>query len=147
MTMNAKLIPQGFEPLPASSPFVTLVGTLYFRAQENGTRVLALHVVNDHMNMHANAHGGMLATLADSALGYNISRMAKRGVVTAQMNLEFLSAVQEGDWLEAHVTMDKQGSRLVFASCDLMVGERRVLKATAIFAVRRQDGSPQQSDG
>ena len=147
MTIHAKVIPEGFEPLPASSPFVTLMGTLYFRAKDNGIRVLALEVVNDHMNMHANAHGGMLATLADSALGYNISRMAKRGVVTAQMNLEFLSAVQEGDWLEAHVTMDKQGSRLIFASCDLLVGERRVLKTTAIFAVRRQDGSPQQSDG
>lgn len=145
--MNARTIPEGFEPLPASSPFLTRMGTLYYRTQPDGIRVLALEVSHDHMNMHANAHGGMLATLADSALGYNISRMAKRGVVTAQMNLEFLSGVQQGDWLEAYVTIDKQGSRLIFAGCELRVGEQRVLKTTAIFAVRRQDGSPQQSDG
>ena len=145
--MTAEIIPEGFEPLPPSSPYVTRMGTLYFRTLENGVRVLALHVVNDHMNMHSIAHGGMLATLADSALGYNISRLAQRGVVTAQMNLEFLSAVQEGDWLEAYVTMDKQGSRLIFASCELRVADRRVLKTTAIFAVRPKDGTPQQSDG
>jgi len=145
--MTAARIPEGFEPLPPSSPFVSCVGTLYFRPADNGTRVIALPVVNSHTNMHGNAHGGMLATLADSALGHNLSRITERGVVTAQMNLEFLSAVHDGDWLEAHVSIEKQGSRLIFAACELRVGERRVLKTTAIFAVRRQDGTPHHSDG
>lgn len=145
--MNATSIPAGFEPLAPSSPFVSVMGTFYAKAGQDGATILALRVSEHHKNVHGNAHGGMLATVADSALGYNLSRMTGQGVVTAQMNIEFLSAVHDGDWLEAHVTIEKKGTRLVFAGCELRVGDRRVLKTSAIFAVRRSDGASSHSDG
>lgn len=39
-----------------------------------------------------------------------------------------------GDWVEAHVDVQRIGSRLAFANCYLMVGERRILRASGVFA-------------
>ncbi|MNG08472.1 Thioesterase superfamily protein [compost metagenome] len=102
------------------------LGTLYRRDADS---VLALRVNEAHTNMHGMAHGGLLATLADSALGHTIAQQLQVSVVTVQMSVEYLNAVKPGDWLQAHVRIDKQG-RL------LQVEGRVMLKANAVFAVR-----------
>ncbi|MNT18660.1 Thioesterase superfamily protein [compost metagenome] len=95
-----------------------------------------MRVAHAHTNMHSIAHGGLLATLADSALGYVIAQRAHLSVVTVQMSVEYLNPVRPGDWLEAHVRIDKQGKRLIYANCLLQVEDRVMLKANAVFAVR-----------
>lgn len=129
-------IPTGFEPWLPSSPFMTHLaeqGPLYRR---DADCVLAMRVELAHTNMHAIAHGGLLATLADSALGYTIAQRAHLSVVTVQMSVDYLNPVKPGDWLEAHVRIDKQGRRLIYANCLLQVEDRVMLKANAVFAVR-----------
>ncbi|ODA18412.1 thioesterase [Achromobacter xylosoxidans] len=110
------------------------LGGFYRREADD---VLAMRVGAAHGNMHGMAHGGLLATLADSALGYVIAHQCQASVVTAQMSVEYLNAVMPGDWLEAHVTIDKRGKRLIYATCHLKVDQRLVLKASAVFAVRQ----------
>lgn len=139
------ILPNGFAPWRPSSPFMQHLadlGGFYRRAADD---VLALRVSEVHGNMHGMAHGGFLATLADSALGFVIAHQCQASVVTAQMSVEYLNAVMPGDWLEAHVTIDKRGKRLIYATCRLQVGERLMLKASAVFAVR-QAATP-TSDG
>jgi len=109
------------------------LGAFYRRSDSN---VLAMRVADTHTNMHNIAHGGLLATLADSALGYCIVQEARVSVVTVQMSVEYLSAVKPGDWLEAHVSIDKQGRRLLYATCLLKTEGKVMLKANAVFAVR-----------
>ncbi len=138
-------IPEGFERWLPSSPFMTHLaelGTLYRRDADG---MLALRVGHAHSNMHGMAHGGFLATLADSALGHTIAHEGQASVVTVQMSVEYLNAVQPGDWLEAHVQIDKRGKRLIYATCHLKVDGRLMLKANAVFAVR-QAAAP-TSDG
>lgn len=130
-------IPAGFIPWLPSSQFMrhlTDLGAFYRRPADN---VLALRINPAHGNMHGMAHGGLLATFADSALGFVISEQAHVSVVTAQMSVEYLNAVNPGDWLEAHVQIDKQGKRLIYATCRLLVDGRAMLKASAVFAVRQ----------
>ena len=50
------------------------------------------------------------------------------------LNLDFLGSGRPGDWIEAHVTLDKMGARLRFGTCQLKVGERVLLKASGVFA-------------
>ena len=129
-------IPAGFTPWYPSSQFMRHLndlGPFYRRKADN---VLGLRVTTAHGNMHGMAHGGFLATFADSALGLVISEDAHVSVVTAPMSVEFLNAVNPGDWLEAHVQIDKQGKRLIYATCLLQVEGRVMLKANAVFAVR-----------
>lgn len=130
-------LPAGFIPWLPSSQFMrhlTDLGAFYRREADN---VLALRVNAAHGNMHGMAHGGFLATFADSALGFVISEQARVSVVTAQMSVEYLNAVNPGDWLEAHVQIDKQGKRLIYATCRLLADGRAMLKASAVFAVRQ----------
>ena len=129
-------VPAGFLPWRPSSPFMTHLaelGAFYRRAADD---VLALRLGKPHTNMHDIAHGGLLATLADSALGFRIASLANVSVVTVQMSVEYLNPVKPGDWLEAHVQIDKQGRRLIYATCRLQVAGQTMLKANAVFAVR-----------
>ncbi|WP_144638025.1 PaaI family thioesterase [Bordetella genomosp. 13] len=109
------------------------LGPLYWDPSRN---VLAVRIAPSHANVHGIAHGGFLATLVDCALGTVLVEETGTAVVTAQMALDYLSSVKMDDWVEAHVTIDKRGRRLIYATCHLKVGDRNALKANAIFAVR-----------
>jgi uncharacterized protein (TIGR00369 family) len=108
---------------------------MYQREGANDTVVIGLHIGSEHTNLHRNAHGGMLSALIDNALGYNVSRVRKQPVVTAHLSIDYLEAVQHGDWLEAHVSISRLGGRLCFAECVLMVGTRVAVRASGILSV------------
>jgi uncharacterized protein (TIGR00369 family) len=117
---------------------IATLGDIYLRESDG---VMALSITQAHANMHAMAHGGLLATLADCALGSTVAGQLQTSVVTVQMSLEYMNAVRVGDWLEAHVQIDKQGKRLIYAGCVLKVEARVMLRASAVFAVRATSGS------
>jgi uncharacterized protein (TIGR00369 family) len=116
---------------------IASLGDVYLR-ESDGT--MALTVTDEHSNLHGIAHGGLLATLADCALGSFVARQSGRSVVTVQMSLDYMNAVRAGDWLEAHVQIDKQGRRLIYGSVRLTAGDRVMLKASAVFAVIAASG-------
>lgn len=67
-------IPHGFRPIGElrTSPFLEHVGPFYFRRQERNL-VLGLRVGETHANARGTAHGGLLMTMADVALGYQLA--------------------------------------------------------------------------
>lgn len=143
-------VPAGFRLLDAGGPYFRALGPVYFRRLDGGGLVLALRVAEQHLNIQGVAHGGMLATLADGALGINISvaRGKRGGQVTVSLNADFLSGARLHDWLEAHVTITRVGQRLAYANCDLRVGSRHVLRSSAVFAfVERQLPPPAPGTG
>lgn len=128
--------PAGFEPLPSASPFNELVGPLYEK-RGPGTVSLGLRIENKHCNSRGICHGGVLATLADLALGYGL--MAKSGgrggFVTAHLDIDYAGAAELGDWLHSDVEVQRTGSRLSFATGYLCVGEGRIVRMSGIFAL------------
>ena len=138
-------VPRGFKPLFRTSPVLDLIGPLYCRG-EGPDLVIGLRAEEKHCNARGTVHGGILATLADIALGYVMafSTEPPTRLVTANLSVDFAGAANAGDWLEAHVDIQKQGSRLSFANCYITVGEQRVVRASAVFLVTGQlDASPQ----
>ena len=131
------VIPEGFVPLQAGGPYFRQLGPVYTRRLDAGGVIVALRIAESHLNIQRVAHGGMLTTLADGALGINIAlaRGRRGGQVTVSLTADFLSGARLGDWLEAQVVITRMGQRLVYASCDLRVGERHVLRSSAVFAV------------
>jgi acyl-coenzyme A thioesterase 13 len=65
--MNAA--PEGWRPIPRLSPFNALVGPLYQRSAGESLSI-GLRIEEKHGNSRGICHGGVLATLADLALGY-----------------------------------------------------------------------------
>jgi uncharacterized protein (TIGR00369 family) len=130
------LVPEGFKPLVRTSPYIELVGPLYSRG-EGASLTLGLRAERKHCNTRGTVHGGVLATLADIALGYAMAFASTppTGLVTANLTLDYAGAAREGDWLEARVDIQKQGRRLAFANCYITRGDERIVRASAVFLV------------
>ena len=142
-------IPQGFERLNRGGPFVAAIGALYCKRSEDGHIVIAARVEKSHTNMRGIAHGGMLATLADAALGIGLSIdcAGANSFVTVNLNTDFVDAAHPGDWVEAHIDIQRVTKRFAFANCILHVGDKRILRASGIFAVMRPLNRNARSDG
>jgi acyl-coenzyme A thioesterase 13 len=128
-------IPEGFRRIEGLSPFNALVGPLYER--RDGERVsIGLALEEKHTNSRGIVHGGVLATLADLALGYAmLARSGDKGsFVTAHLAVDYAGAAHAGDWIESRTEIQRVGSRLAFANCYLVVGANPIVRASAIFA-------------
>jgi uncharacterized protein (TIGR00369 family) len=132
----ASTIPTGFAPMKLKSPFARSIGEFFVHESRP---VVATRVTGDQLNSIGFAHGGFLATLADSACGVILQRDLKLSTApaTVSLNIDYIATVHEGDWVEAHVEVHKVGGRLTNASCLLKVGEHLVLRSSGIFVMTR----------
>ncbi|HMW23620.1 MAG TPA: PaaI family thioesterase [Burkholderiaceae bacterium] len=133
--------PDGFTLYSGSAgPWFHALDPVYWREEADGTLTLGLRLQARHGNILGIPHGGMLLTFADSAIGVNLGRAQrrrdpKRAIVTTSLSSDFLGAARIGDWLEARVTVRKSGRTLAFGECLLAVGDRPILRASAVFSV------------
>jgi acyl-coenzyme A thioesterase 13 len=133
-------IPDGFQLfVRPGNTFMSLCGPVYVKPRDDGQPILGLRVEEKHLNMRGIVHGGMLMTLADSSLGHAINHVRKVpfGLVTVSMTSKFIAAARLGDWIEAHVEVERIGASMAFANSSLMTGGRRLLHASAVFALAR----------
>jgi len=130
-------IPDGFRLIQRGGPFLTMLGPLYYKQDEQGHSIIAMRIEEKHLNIRDIAHGGMLVTLADSALGIALSKTSKPplAMVTVSLTTDFADSAQRSDWVEAHVDIQRIGKRLAYANCYLHVGEKRILRASGVFAL------------
>jgi acyl-coenzyme A thioesterase 13 len=124
-----------FAPFERTSPFFDLIGPLLFRRTEDDIQ-FALSLDERHVNARGFAHGGVLAALADVALGYTaaLERDPPARLITASLTIDFAGAVSKGDLLVAMVDVQRVGNRMAFANCYLACDGRRVARASAVFA-------------
>jgi uncharacterized protein (TIGR00369 family) len=130
-------IPSGYTLVHRPSEFTDLCGPFYEK-QENGVRTeLALRIQDKHRNLRGISHGGLLVTLADSALGDAIIECYDEpvGLVTVTLSTDFLKPARIGDWARAIVNVQRAGKRMAFAECSVYVEEDKVLRASGVFAV------------
>ncbi len=127
--------PPGFEPLFRTSPFLDTVGPLFYRKEPDGGFVVGLRILAKHANTRGSAHGGLLLTFIDVALGYRaaFSQDPPAALTTASVCADFAGAPKVGDWVEAHVDVQKVGSR-AFANAFLIVNGERLVRASAVFS-------------
>ena len=130
------MVPEGYQPLFRTSPYIELIGPLYSRG-EGAALQIGLRAERKHCNQRGTVHGGILATLADIALGYAMAfaTTPPSNLVTANLSLDFAGAAREGDWLETRVDIQKQGSRLAFGNCYITKDGERIVRASAVFLV------------
>lgn len=128
--------PAGFKPIFRTSPFLELLGPFYYRSEDERI-VIGVRVEEKHTNARGTAHGGLFMTLSDIALGYctAFSTDPPTKLVTTNLSADFAGAAKAGDWVEAHVDIQKLGGRLAFANAYLYVGSERVVRASAGFLV------------
>ena len=128
-------IPDAFHRIERLSPFNALVGPLYERRDGDAVSI-GLRIEEKHTNSRGVCHGGVLATLADLALGYAMLAKSgdRPGFVTAQLSVDYAGAARTGDWVESKAEIQRIGARLAFANCYLVSNGKPIVRASAIFA-------------
>jgi uncharacterized protein (TIGR00369 family) len=133
-------IPNGFTPTLNNEHFTGTTGPWYVNTTSQDDtkkpRVLGILIEKKHTNMIGVVHGGLLVTMADTAMGYSLSRATTppQKIVTVSLSSDFLSSAVLGDWIEAHVTILKIGKRMSYADCQLKCNSKIIFRSSGVFA-------------
>jgi uncharacterized protein (TIGR00369 family) len=110
---------------------------------EIGEVDVALDVEPHHLNLVGLLHGGLIATLADTASGLAYRTVLEPGTrhVTTQLSVTFLSPGRTGR-ITARGKVVKSGRRFGYAEADVVGPDDELLaRATATFAVSPERAS------
>jgi len=134
--MTLAEIPPGFAPIFRTSPFLETIGPLY-SAGIGASLVIGMRVQEKHTNARGALHGGVLASVADIALGYGLATSTEppTSMVTAALSVDFAGSAQIGDWVETSLDIQKVGARMAFANVYFSVGGERIARASGVFLV------------
>ena len=138
-------IPEGYEIVQRTQgpTFAGLAGPFYAKREGREGRELSLglRIEQRHLNSRGTCHGGLLATLADIALGYACVAANEdgqsRNFVTIDLAVEYLAATQAGDWLYSEVRVMNADTRTAAAAGHLLVDGRPVARISANFRMAR----------
>lgn len=134
-------IPEGFLPHYRKSPVTDPWEPLYSRRAE-GLVEIGLRLAAAHCNSRGFVHGGVIAALADNAMGlsFHAARVVLFGdaeanisAVTMSLSIDYVAAAKIGDWLQVtpRVLRANGGTGYVDA---LVTGDGAlVARANAIF--------------
>lgn len=97
-----------------------------------GSCVVELTVGSKHLNMGGVAHGGVHATLLDTAMGGTLVSIISKEewCATAQLDISYLNAVNEGENIVATAEVVRRGRNLAHVEGKLVTGEGKLV-ATA----------------
>ncbi|MEQ1784577.1 MAG: PaaI family thioesterase [Hyphomonadaceae bacterium] len=133
--------PAGFTPHFRKSPLTDPWEPLYSRVLDDRV-VIGLHVRAPHMNSRGMLHGGLIAALADNAMGLSCGqvlaaqdRKAQGGLVTVSMATDFIGAAKMGQWVEVDTQYVKAGRTLCFAQAFVTADGEVIARADARFKV------------
>ena len=131
-------IPAGWQLHTRKSPLTEPWEPIYARQQPRALE-LALRVRAAHCNGRGTAHGGLIAALADNAMGLSCGHRLGDGarLVTVNLTLDFLASAQIGQWLEFDTIFVKPGGSLCFAQAFVTADGEPCARANAVFKVMK----------
>ena len=132
-------LPDGYQPHNRHSPLTEPWAPLLARHTDDAVR-LALVIREAHCNARGLAHGGLISSLADNAMGLSAVRMARQvpgaeqaSAVTVSLTLDFIDSARVGDFVEFCPTVLKVGRTLAFVECRVVCGQRLIARGSASF--------------
>lgn len=132
-------IPAGFSPLELASPYVLHNGPFFVKG--GGEKLaMGLRVEERHANLHGTLHGGVIALLADVAMGYAASCVSGqfKPVTTVSMSADMVKSAFVGAWVEARVELLRPGGRIHFAQGLILADDEVLARVSAVFAALRR---------
>jgi uncharacterized protein (TIGR00369 family) len=132
--------PDGFAPHDRRSPLTDPWEPLYAQVLADRT-ILGLVVGLPHTNSRGFVHGGLVAALADNAMGHSCSvvlRGAGAAIVsllTVSLTVDYVGRAEIGQWLVFDTTFVRAGRTLCFAEAEITADGDCVARARATFRV------------
>lgn len=130
----------GFELFTRPSPLLDPWRPLY--AQTCADRmVFGLRLREPHTNSRATAHGGLIAALADQAMGMSCGvKLRGEGVAatnlwTTSLTIDYLGAARIGQWLIFDTTFAHVGKTICHAEIDVRADDITIARGRGAFRV------------
>ncbi len=129
-------IPVGFEPHFRKAPFTDPWEPLYSKKTENAV-IIGLRLAKPHTNSRGLPHGGLIAALADNAMGYSCGQVTgwTTSYVTVSLAVDYVGSARIGQWLAVESEVIKTGSTLCFAQSLIKADDAVIARASATFRV------------
>ena len=122
----------------APTPLTGFVAQLGVRevTADDGVARLAFAATDDHLNPAGTLHGGVLATLVDTAMGAAVRSLTGESDVpaTSQLTVTYLRPGAPGE-VEVTARVRKQGEHLTVCEADVAQDGKDLVHAVATFAV------------
>ena len=101
--------------------FMQNIGDLSFKKLDETNFEFRINVEEKFLNTGKIAHGGFLATIADTGMG-NAAHIAagNKRSVTVNLDIKYISAGKKGDGLIGKVEILKKTKTLVFINCKIL---------------------------
>jgi uncharacterized protein (TIGR00369 family) len=117
--------------LMEAMPFNKMVGIRLVRVHKDGVTI-ACKVRPDLVNGHGVLHGGVTATVADTAMGVAVTmRLGRIAATTVEMKLNYLRPVTSGK-LTARARILRMGSTLCIGRVDLFNDSKEQVGAALV---------------
>lgn len=135
MTEQFLLVKDHLQNLYDRNPFVKLLQMQVAELEEGMAKLTMPVDPARHTNLYNTAHGGALASLADTAMGIACTTTGKK-VVTVDMNMNFIRSANAGEAVSAVGRIIHNGKQTMVAEADIAdANGDLVLKARATFFV------------
>lgn len=120
-----------------SSPFNNHLG-IRLEKFEEGSVIYSIKITPSHLNVNNAVHGGVYFTILDAVMGATVRSVIKKKVVTINANINFFSALTNGDKMFASGKIIRQGKSIVTAEGEITDCEGLLLaKTVGTFKVLR----------
>ena len=116
--------------------FMQNVGNLSFKKINDTNFEFNIEVLENHLNTGGIAHGGFIATIADTGMGNaaHITAGNKR-CVTINLDIKFISAGNLNDNLVGKVKIIKKTKTLVFISSEIFCSDKIIANASGVWKI------------
>jgi len=134
--MTTTDIPEGFEPHFRKSPLTDPWEPLYSRRTDKAV-IMGLRLARPHTNARGLIHGGLIAALADNAMGYSCAQATgwTTSFVTISLAVDFIGSAGIGQWLAVESEVIKTGSTICFAQSLIKADDIAIARASGTFRV------------
>ena len=132
--MSAQAAPEGFMPHFKTSPVTAPWEPLFSRRGERSVEI-GLWLRKAHCNSRGFLHGGVIAALADNAMGLSCvaCRPGVKGALTVSLNVDYVASAKLGQWLRIEPRAIEVGRTLGFVDALITADGDTIARASATF--------------
>lgn len=132
--MTSQAAPEGFMAHFKSSPVTAPWEPLFSRRGERAVEI-GLWLRDVHCNSRGFLHGGVIAALADNAMGLSCvaCHPGVKGALTVSLSIDYVASAKLGQWLRIDPRVIKAGGTLAFADALVTAAGDTIARASATF--------------
>ena len=116
--------------------FMQNIGDLSFEKKDASNFEFKIKIIENFLNSGGIAHGGFIATIADTGMG-NAAHIAagNKRCVTINLDIKFISAGKLHEQLLGKVKVLKKTKTLVFMFCELKCDNKIITSASGVWKI------------